>query len=236
MVAAAVLLSGCLSAPTPIDDGPLVPAATGEPRGDPSAFAFIRVDELTGQPARYNPCQPLNYVINPEGAPREDDVDLVHEAIASVAEATGIEFVYDGETDEPVTEDRPPYQPQRYGERWAPVLIGWTELNPPDTPSSDVHAAGRGGSIFAFSAGGRMAAVTGIVMVDVDSNRISRHRRTTVLLHELGHVMGLDHVDERHQIMAPVTETAKRSWGAGDLAGLRAVGAEAGCLPEIDPR
>ena len=50
-----------------------------------------------------------------------------------------------------------------------------------------------------------------------------------VVLHEWGHVMGLDHVDERGQLMheagGGVTDL-----GPGDLEGLRRLGRSQGCL------
>jgi len=52
-----------------------------------------------------------------------------------------------------------------------------------------------------------------------------------VLLHELGHSVGLNHVSDAHEIMAPMA--APRSpvhYAAGDRLGLRQVGAGNGCL------
>ena len=45
----------------------------------------------------------------------------------SVMTATGLVFVNEGTTDEAWTKDREPYQPDRYGERWAPALIAWSD-------------------------------------------------------------------------------------------------------------
>lgn len=51
----------------------------------------------------------------------------MHDSVARITELTGLRFVVDGYTDEPPSEDRPPCQPERYGDRWAPVLIGWQD-------------------------------------------------------------------------------------------------------------
>jgi hypothetical protein len=55
------------------------------------------------------------------------------------------------------------------------------------------------------------------------------------LMHELGHVVGLDHPHRggRQQIMYPVLTRKPAHWGRGDLAGLRRVGAGGGCLTDV---
>ena len=52
---------------------------------------------------------------------------LVREAIAAVSAATGLRFVDDGTTEEGPSDTRSPYQPEVYGERWAPVLFAWSD-------------------------------------------------------------------------------------------------------------
>jgi len=52
-----------------------------------------------------------------------------------------------------------------------------------------------------------------------------------LLLHEIGHAMGLDHAGATSQIMYPSLQSGFRGrYEAGDLAGLHALGAEQGCL------
>lgn len=50
-----------------------------------------------------------------------------------------------------------------------------------------------------------------------------------VLMHEVGHVVGLDHYGDRRQIMHPSATLPAAVWGAGDLAGLRRIGKVGGC-------
>ena len=63
----------------------------------------------------------------------------------------------------------------------------------------------------------------------------------TLLLHELGHAMGLQHVSYRREVMYPVVSSVSPSgYTTGDKAGLAKVGAKAGCmrtpnLPPISP-
>lgn len=42
------------------------------------------------------------------------------------AAGTGLVFIDDGLTDERWSKEREPYQPDRYGDRWAPILISWS--------------------------------------------------------------------------------------------------------------
>ena len=84
LVAAAILLSLALF-------GTQAWVASGSPHG---AHAFL--DRATdGTPYRWNPCQPIHFVVNPDDEPAGAEADI-HEAIARLSAATGIRFVDDG--------------------------------------------------------------------------------------------------------------------------------------------
>ena len=54
-----------------------------------------------------------------------------------------------------------------------------------------------------------------------------------VIQHELGHMMGLDHVADATQLMYSEGSVAQGGdWGAGDLAGLRQLGS-GDCVPDL---
>jgi hypothetical protein len=221
------------------DGNVLSTVAPPPPPAPAGAFGFLRIAR-DGTPVRYNPCAPVSYVVNPASAPA-GGVDEVHEAFRRLGAATGIAFKFEGATDEPYTPfgKRAAYQPARYGQRWAPILVSWT--------SASVEALlaggtiGFGGSTSYRSSTSDEAFVTGQVVFDTDLSMLRGGfgpglTRGNLFVHELGHVIGLDHVDDRSQVMYPsVHSQSPDGFASGDLAGLRQLGASSGCLDVVKP-
>ncbi|WP_211881827.1 matrixin family metalloprotease [Pseudarthrobacter albicanus] len=203
-----------------------------EPLGTPrkpaavsNSYKFLATNE-DGSPVGYSPCRPLHYVVNaglaPAGAGR-----LVEDAINTVSLATGITFIKDNATAETPSQARAPYQKDAYGDRWAPLLIAWT--TPEQAPQLKGRVIGTGGSTHFSYGDGPKSFVTG--SLELDSPQITEELTradgaayaTAVILHELGHVMGLDHVDDPSQLMYPEIG-APDGLAAGDLNGLQALG------------
>ncbi|MGY1665159.1 matrixin family metalloprotease [Geodermatophilus sp. SYSU D00696] len=210
-------------------------APLGQPAPAPGtgshAFAAVQDDGVT--PVAYDPCRPVHYVLAPDGAPEGADV-LVAEAVARLSVATGLRFVHDGTTDERWSDQRPAHQPDRYGDRWAPVLLSWA--TPEEVPALADTVAGIGGSQ-AVSVGGPLVYVTGAVALDAGwaaaaaSTPGGREAIRAVVLHELGHVLGLAHVDDPAELMSATNE-GQVDLGLGDLAGLARLGRGA-CEPAL---
>jgi predicted Zn-dependent protease len=53
-----------------------------------------------------------------------------------------------------------------------------------------------------------------------------------VLLHELGHLVGLDHTADHDQLMFSESQFNVRDYADGDLRGLAVMGTQA-CVPEV---
>lgn len=185
-----------------------------------------------GDPARWDPCTPISYVVQAGWIPDAGRADLA-EALRRLTAASGLRFVDEGDTDELPSRDRAPYQPERYGKRWAPLLIGWV---PGETTDLGLGGGVQGVSL-SVAVPGREAPhlVSGQVVLDASRRIASGFGPGTtdgeVLLHELAHAVGLGHVLDATQVMYPQTTSSESQFGAGDRAGLAALGAPAGCHP-----
>ncbi|RKO26008.1 peptidase M10A and M12B matrixin and adamalysin [Pseudarthrobacter phenanthrenivorans] len=223
-----------MEAPPPGFEESKVPlAAASPPAVGSDAYQFLAVNG-DGTPVGYSPCRPLHYVVNDGLAPAGSQ-HLVTEAITSISAATGIQFVYDGTTLEQPSPQRPPYQPDAYGERWAPLLIAWT--TPETAPQLKGKVIGTGGSThFSYDSGPKTFVTGGL---DLDAPQIADELlnpdghlyASAVILHELSHVMGLDHVEDPTQLMYPEIGTPA-GLSAGDLNGLFELG-QAQCRKDL---
>ncbi|QSZ47979.1 peptidase M10A and M12B matrixin and adamalysin [Arthrobacter sp. D5-1] len=190
-----------------------------------TSYKFLAIKE-DGTPLAYSPCRPIHYVVNADlGDPSWQP--LVEEAIRQASVATGLKFVYDGPSSEVPSTNRQGYQPARYGDRWAPVLIAWS--TPEQVPRLTGQTVGLGGSSSIGLSDGYKAYVTGTVSLDapqfagiVDTSE-GKEIGVAVIMHELGHLLGLDHVDDPRQLMFDQASWV-RQYAAGDRTGLAQLG------------
>jgi hypothetical protein len=207
-----------------------------------SAYGYLSKDRA-GRPMRFNPCAPIRFTINPEGAPA-GAVEEIREAFRRLGDVAGMRFVDAGLTSERHVRigsgTRTSYQPSRYGTgQWAPILVSWATAN--DEPVLAGNVLGYGGSTSHWNSTSDQAYVTGEVVFDRDLSIVrggfgAGLTRGNLVLHELGHVAGLDHVQERAQLMFPSISTqSPDGFGSGDRAGLAQIGVAAGCLRVASP-
>lgn len=203
-----------------------VPLGTPPPAPASTAYRLFESPVEDQEWIAYDPCRPVHYVVRPDNAPSGSE-GLVQEAVAEVSAATGLQFVDDGTTTEAPSEERDLYQPELYGETWVPVLITWS--SPAEIPGLAGDVAGLGGSDYAQSPGQPLVFVGGQVQLDapdaVQTLLIPGGRAylKALVMHELAHVVGLDHIDDPHELMFE-ENTGRISFGEGDRAGLALLG------------
>jgi hypothetical protein len=194
---------------------------------------------------RWNPCRSISYKVNvtyaaTSTAARRLAAYDVRVAMAKIAAATGLTFSYGGSTTEiPRSSGSTSWSSRQ---RAADIVISWVRQTSSSYRSDLLirGSVGTGGSVWKiWSNGGPYVAAIGRGFTVLDSAMNSRFRpgfgsgvtRGALLLHEIGHVMGLQHVSTSSELMYPtVLSRRAAAYGSGDLTGLRRVGRSAGCI------
>ncbi len=214
--------------PSPSDEareGPI-----GQPAAAPAdggTYAFIGTQSNGSDPIAYDPCRPIHVVVNERTAPPGGQ-GLVEKALVDVSVATGLQFILDGKTDEEPVENRSPVNKDRYGDRWSPVLLAWSD--PEAEPDLAGDVAGFGGSQQISKDSGDTILVTGTVSLDgpqfveIMLGRDGEANALAIIRHEIGHLVGLDHVDDRDELMYPESNGSVTDFGRGDRIGLNRLG------------
>jgi hypothetical protein len=206
--------------------GPAV-SVSHKPPGNPKAYKFAL--KLHGQPVHWNKCRTIDYRFSRSKAPAHALKQVKH-AIKLLHRGSGLRFKYLGRSK--LIPGNTTHLPGK-----TRLLIGWS------TPAkSSVLARSGGGEA---GVGGFSYMSTGeIVQGSVVLNRKVRlasgfgtgprvGQQGTVgelLLHELGHAVGLGHVQSQSQIMFPELTRKLARYGAGDLNGLAKVGKDRHCF------
>lgn len=231
---------GLLAALSPV--GPTAPVAAptvhwseAHPFGAPmtaSSTASYRFSVvLNGKVVRWNPCETIHWKFRSTGAP-SGALAMVKSAVARVAYLTGTKWHYDGLTTATPTSKWLPTSTSTI----RPVLIGWTDGRHSDLLSgqaASVLGVTRTAYFRTTMDGNALAATkAGVIALD-RTNRLPLTGAVSwrsTMLHELGHLMGLDHVGTRTQMMYPVLQRSLTDLQSGDRAGLAKVGRRAGCI------
>jgi len=172
-------------------------------------YAFLNVRE-DGTPVRWERST-ITYSVSETAT--SGDVETVAKAMRVLSDATGFKFRMVGRTSLiPSTTN--------LTEAEADVTISWAERSDTDAFGN----LGRDSLAAGFGLVGDGAYAKGAVVVDV-SKAPTGDSLQRVIMHEMGHVLGLEHVQDKTQLMAAdLTMSWGLKIGSGDLNGLRLVG------------
>jgi hypothetical protein len=222
--------------PKPTLATPLTPKPASVTLSSPSDFAFLMTN-VDGTPARWNPCLPIGWRFNPLYASGTALADITA-ALAIVSAASGQTFTYTGTTADRPFKDGDSHPdgenlligfgtPQEYPSELGTTNIGyggpwsgaWTDpignsvngtRSPYEIVSGDVVLSTTHGLTRGFTNGASFG---------------------NLLLHELGHAMGMAHVNAPDEVMyRSLSQQSPGGFGRGDLAGLGKLGASGGCF------
>jgi hypothetical protein len=200
-----------------------------------AAYTWLLAGERPGPPpARWSPCAPITVRVNPAGLGPAARA-AIRWAFAELQARTGLQVRFGSATGETVTGRLTTRSWTRgtwtaaWQPTWAPVLVfasdaartpeltgslvGWTHVR--------TSGVGQGRHI-----------VSGVVALDLDDlgdiERVAdQPRLRMLLLHELGHLVGLGHVDDPDLVMHPQAApgfSEAVTYRYGDLRGLAVAG------------
>jgi hypothetical protein len=202
-------------------------------------YRFLR-ETPDGTPYRWDPCIPIHYEVNLAAAP-DGALEEVRAAVDRVADASGYAFVFVGTTTRTADQQiGTAFQTGGTTGRWLPLLITWVPHAHFDY-LVDTHRAAAFGMPRTGDGEQHTVYESGLVAIDAGGDLPpgfgSRYSEGVVLMHELGHIMGLAHVGDGDELMwspdveggDPHPNLAVHDWGPGDRRGLEALAADVAC-------
>lgn len=173
---------------------------------------------------RWNPCTPIEWRFH-EGGGFAGSLQVVNRALLEISRGTGLVFDYRGTTPKtPIRDDT---------SRVADLVIGWT--TPSEVPQLSGATAGYGGASASGPDERHLEINQAAVALDQTESLAESYADTgrvawgQVMLHELGHSVGLSHTSASDELMFGTATTANARLGRGDLRGMELVGLARGC-------
>ena len=190
---------------------------------------YVLLFAKKGKPgARWYPCRPITWGVVEKGLVAEE-IPRITQAFATIASATGLRFTYKG------VSKKHGKSPIYHTPTIPGVDIAITFEDFAKTYPKQVKASAYGGAQYASYTSEIARYRYGYVRVDTpDLPGIPEPLREVLFLHELGHVIGLDHAPGPN-VMNPTLSPDIMQFSAGDLAGLKVLGRHKGDCTSASP-
>jgi 5-hydroxyisourate hydrolase-like protein (transthyretin family) len=198
-------------------------------KGDASSMSLLMGGDTV---RRWNPCAAITYRVNTRHAPASAVSD-VRAALGRLTAQSGLRYRYLGHT--AVVPSRTTKNP-----KGTDLVVAWVRPG----SSSYLPSKGPAGVGGAWVPSGTNVATLFNGFVLLDSTLYPKlakgfgagpavgyqGTREQLLMHEIGHAMGMGHTTDSTQIMYTAMERRPAVWGNGDAANLTRLGLPAGCI------
>jgi putative cell wall-binding protein len=178
---------------------------------------------------RWNPCAPIGWRLNAPGA-STTLLATINTEFGQLAAATGMTFRYDGTTTFVPRSDNISTEPDD-------LVLTIAARTSTDFFDGSPGAIGYGGWDASTDASGNWKIVKGYAILDqaavaeLPAGVQAGQSAGTLVLHELGHAVGLRHAAQPTEIMYPALNSeTPQTYSADDRMGLTLVGKAAGCI------